>query len=231
MRCEASVAPQLGIGVDPVNLSFMRYVGASGIGIENVGVGALNALFSRPIMSFTGAFLEAWKMGDDLGEDRKAVSKGIWLSIFVGILLAAVHFIPAMYRLGFNQTLSKNQSYAAGWASMANALKNNTVKPNNSAVFWYIYSFVTVILLGWLRTVFAWWPFHPVGFAVGATYIAQWFVDMAFFVWLVKAIVMRYGGLKTYKKLTPIFLGFGVGQILASVVGLFLSTLQMMRII
>jgi hypothetical protein len=231
MRCEASVAPQLGIGVDPVNLSFMRFVGASGIGMENVGVGALNALYSRPIMSFMGGFLEAWKMGDELGEDRKTVSKGIWLSILMGILLTAFIFIPHMYNLGFNQTLSRNQSYASGWANVATTLKNNTIKPDNSALFWYIYSFVTVILLSWLRTLFAWWPFHPVGFAVGATYIAQWFVDMAFFVWLIKAIVMRYGGLKTYKKITPIFLGLGVGQILASIVGVFLSSLQMMRII
>lgn len=231
MRCEASVAPQLGIGVDPVNLSFMRFVGASGIGIENVGVGALSSLFSRPIMSFTGGFLEAWKMGDELGEDRKTVSKGIWLSIFLGILMTAIIFIPYMYKLGFNQTLSRNQSYAGGWANTATALKNNTIKPDNSALFWYIYSFATVILLGWLRTVFAWWPFHPVGFTVGATYIAQWFVDMAFFVWLIKALVMRYGGYQVYRKITPIFLGLGVGQILASIVGVLLSTLQMMRII
>jgi hypothetical protein len=231
MRCEASVAPQLGIGVNPVYGSFMRLVGASGIGIENVGVGALSSFFSRPIMSFTGGFLEAWKMGDEIGEDRKTVSKGIWLSIFLGILATALIFIPYMYKLGFNQTLSRNQGYASGWASTASALKNNTIQPDKSVLFWYIYSFVSVTLLGWLRTVFAWWPFHPVGFAVGGTYIGQWFVDMAFFVWLIKAIVMRYGGYQVYRKITPIFLGLGVGQILASIVGVFLSTLQMMRIL
>ncbi len=231
MRNEASAAPQLGIGIDPINLSFIRLVGSSAIGVQNIGAGALAWLFSRPIMSFTGGFLEAWKMGDEIGEDRRIVSRSIILSILMGTLLSAFIFIPYMYRLGFNQTLSRNQAYASAWASFALALKNDSVAPDRRVLFWYIYSFVTVLLTGWLRTAFAWWPLHPVGFVIGATSMAGWFVDMAFIVWLVKAIVMRYGGLKTYKRITPTFLGLGVGQLLASLVGVFLSTLQMMRII
>jgi hypothetical protein len=231
MRNEAGLGQQLGIGAWPIQSSFIPLVGANAIGYENAGFGAMNNLFSRPILAFLGGFLESWKMGDELGEDRRTVTRGIALSILIATLVTALIYIPWMYKLGFNQTISKNYANSSQWAAPASALKLGTARRDPTVLFWYIYPFVSVVLLGWLRTLFAWWPFHPVGFTVGATIIGGWFVDMAFIVWLIKAIVMRYGGYQSYKKVTPVFLGLGIGQLMASLVGFLLSTLQMLRII
>ncbi len=231
MRNEAGVGPQFSAASWPIRDSFMRLVGTDAIGMENVGFGALNNFYGCPFLCHLGGILEAWKMGDEVGEDRKTVTKSIWIGLGIAILTVLFIYIPNMYGFGFNQTLSRNNSNASYWGSVAVALKQGAPRKEPTAVFWYVYPLLTVILLGWLRTTFAWWPFHPVGFAVGATALAGWFVDMAFIVWLVKVLVVRYGGYQTYKKVTPIFLGLGVGQLLASLVGVLLSTLQLLRII
>jgi hypothetical protein len=231
MRNEAGVGPQLSTGSWPIRDSFMKLVGPDAIGMDNVGFGALNNFYHRPFLCYLGGFLEAWKMGDEVGEKRNTVTKSIWLGLFITALAGAFIYVPNMYSLGFNMTMSRNNSVSSYWSSVAAALKQGTYRKDTTSIFWYAYSFIVVILMGWLRTTFAWWPFHPVGFAVGGTFLAQWFVDMAFIVWLVKTIVVRYGGYQTYKKVTPIFLGLGVGQLLASVVGVLLSTLQLLRII
>ncbi len=231
MRNEVGVGVQLSTGSWPIRDSFMVLMGSDGIGLENVGFGALNNFYDRPFLCYLGGFLEAWKTGDELGEERKTVMKSIWIGLCIAALAGAFIYLPKMYEFGFEKTLFRNNSVAACWTKVALPLKLDTYQRDTSAIFWYAYSFITVIALGWLRTLYAWWPFHPVGFAVGGTLLGRWFVDMAFIVWLVKSLIMRYGGYKTYKKTTPIFLGLGVGQLLASVVGVFLITLQLLRVI
>lgn len=231
MRVEAGIGAQFGTGDWPILDSFIPLVGSKTIGYENAGFGAFNNIFGFPFFCYLGGFLEAWKMGDALEEDRRTVMKSIWVSLFITAMVLALIFIPNMYKHGFNKTMARNNAYSLRWGNVANALKLGTRQRDPSVLFWYIYSFLMVIVLGWLRTKFAWWPLHPVGFVTGGTVWAGYFVDMAFIVWIVKAMVMRYGGYKSFKSVTPIFLGLGVGQILASLLGLFLSTLQLIRII
>lgn len=225
MRSEASVAPQLGLG--PNLRSQLTVIGARTIGIDNAGAGALEALYSRPLMCFMGGFLEAWKMGDDLGEDRRTVSKGILLSILIGTLLVAFIALPHMYREGFNATLSRNRSYATGWANFARTVDLGNIHAQPGRGILWAFSFVIVVLLGFLRSMYAWWPLHPVGYVVGTSSMGNYFIDMAFVVWLIKSLVLRYGGYQSFRKFTPIFLGLGLGQILVSIVGLALWSLQL----
>lgn len=68
-----------------------------------------------------------------------------------------------------------------------------------------------MMILTWMRTRFVAWPLHPVGFALGLTHPIHnvWFsVALA---WLLKALIVRYGGPKTYRRLRPLFLGLILG--------------------
>jgi hypothetical protein len=70
------------------------------------------------------------------------------------------------------------------------------------------------------RLAFTWWPIHPIGLLVCATYPIYkiWF---SFFVgWFIKVLVMRYGGLSLYKRMKPAAMGLIAAE--AVVAGLFL---------
>ena len=71
-------------------------------------------------------------------------------------------------------------------------------------------------LLIWARHQFLWWPTHYLGFAVSATNMtsASWF--SIFLGSLIKALVLKYGGIRLYRSLRPLFLGFILGQITCS---------------
>jgi hypothetical protein len=74
--------------------------------------------------------------------------------------------------------------------------------------------------LGIARLAWAWWPIHPLGFLVMASYPLYriWF---GFFLgWLAKALVMRYGGMQLYNRLKPVALGLIAGE--AVIAGVFL---------
>ena len=51
-----------------------------------------------------------------------------------------------------------------------------------------------MLLLTFMRNRLLWWPIHPMGFAVGSTYPMQkvWF--SIFIAWVIKAVILKYGG-------------------------------------
>ncbi len=67
-------------------------------------------------------------------------------------------------------------------------------------------------LLYVLKLRVAWWPFHPLGFAVSTSYsIGTLWLPMAI-AWAAKLITLRVGGLKAYKVVLDFFLGLVLGD-------------------
>lgn len=66
--------------------------------------------------------------------------------------------------------------------------------------------------LATLRLNLAWWPFHPVGYAVSGS----WSMDqlwMCFIVaWAIKVALLKYGGARAYQRATPLFVGAMLGD-------------------
>lgn len=77
------------------------------------------------------------------------------------------------------------------------------------------------LLLQSLRTRFAWFPLHPVGYALSSTYTSTFLWSTALITWAFKSVWMRYTGLKGYHRAAPFFLGLLLGEFVAgSVVSL-----------
>ena len=71
-------------------------------------------------------------------------------------------------------------------------------------------------LLMWARHHYLWWPVHYLGFPIGATLtiIFTWFSILIG--WLLKAIILKYGGVQLYRQLRPLFLGLILGHVFVS---------------
>ena len=86
-----------------------------------------------------------------------------------------------------------------------------------------------MILLILARNYFLWWPISPVGLAVGLSYpvYQTWF--SVFIAWMIKAIVMKYGGIRVYNNTKNFFLGMVLGSFVTAglwaVIG-FLTNMQ-----
>jgi hypothetical protein len=66
-------------------------------------------------------------------------------------------------------------------------------------------------LLELLHYKFLWWPFHPLGFPISAAFAPMWF--SLFVAWLLKSLVLKYGGPQLYRATVPFFLGMILGEI------------------
>lgn len=65
-----------------------------------------------------------------------------------------------------------------------------------------------------LRMNLLWWPFHPVGYAVSGSWSMEqlWMCFMT--AWLIKLVLLRYGGARAYRPAVPLFVGIMLGDFL-----------------
>ena len=72
--------------------------------------------------------------------------------------------------------------------------------------------FLFSVFLMAMRVRFFWWPFHPVGYAISGSWAMNMFWASFFVGWLMKGLVLKYGGIKAHRKFIPFCLGLILGQ-------------------
>jgi hypothetical protein len=72
-------------------------------------------------------------------------------------------------------------------------------------------------LLAALRARFLWWPLHPVGFALAWSFWVFYYWFSGLVAWVVKVLVLKYGGAGTYGKLLSLCIGLLVGTWLTAI--------------
>ena len=108
-------------------------------------------------------------------------------------------------------------------------LVRNPRPPETNRLGWIGVGFAATTALIKARSQFAWWPFHPVGFALAqAGYALPWVWFPTLLGWLAKALILRYGGMRLYRRAIPFFVGLILGDIviacLWSLIGVLLDT-------
>jgi len=63
-----------------------------------------------------------------------------------------------------------------------------------------------------MRTRFVMWPFHPLGFAISSSWEMNLVWMPLLIAWALKTVILRYGGLNTFRALVPFFMGLILGQ-------------------
>ena len=70
---------------------------------------------------------------------------------------------------------------------------------------------MTALMLA--RWHFVWWPLHPLGYPFGGIWILNHLWFNMFLAWLIKVLVLRYGGIRLYRQTRPFFYGLILGQL------------------
>ncbi len=93
-----------------------------------------------------------------------------------------------------------------------------TLSPDmmHNPLIYIVIGFVVTLFLAAMRLRFAWWPLHPVGYLMLGTFpgCRLWFSIMLG--WMLKTLIVRFGGSKLYLAARPFFLGLIVGESLAA---------------
>ena len=211
--------------VAEVGLVFVSYpVGPSGVvvsalGSQNLsgasltGLAFTNALNSFGKALFMPSLFHGAKIADTCpGPDRRRVLGAIFLAFVVGCAASIVYTLYLGYTHGahnFNDFPFTRYSQA-GFSSMLVQI-NNPSPPDAQRLALFGVGVVAMGALTFLKYRFAWWPLHPIGFAMDAGTYVRYTVFSVFIAWAIKFVILRVGGATLYRQYRPFFLGILVG--------------------
>ncbi len=169
-------------------------------------------------------------LADDGGRGRPLLV-ALAVAAVVGIVAGMWAHLHIYFEYGVDSALTRRWPAQVGrqpFDTLANQLKGNVGTP---------YSFGGVVFGGGFflslvaaRTHLLWWPLHPIGFALACTPSLDYLWLPFLIAWAIKAFVLRYGGMKLYRRLLPFFLGLILGDyvvpLLWAVYGTFTGTQQ-----
>ncbi len=154
--------------------------------------------------------------------------KGVFSCIGLGSLLGAAVVIGMVLVLGTRMgayhfgVATFQWSHISIWQTVATRVNAGTFEPTGPdgarLAFAGAGAAITAALM-YLRTHFAWWPLHPVGFAISSSYPIRDSALGVFLVWLLKVVLFRVGGVALYRRTIPLFVGLLVGYVLGMGLG------------
>ncbi|UCH33564.1 MAG: hypothetical protein JSV65_13465 [Armatimonadota bacterium] len=215
IRAEAGNAWLFGPEVDPNMLV-----------TETLGVGVLRPVdltvmaYLRSVTTFD---MRCASMPHQLDGFRMATAAGIslrqlvWAMIVAIVLAIAVAFwsgLVVWYTLGAEaktdawRTIMGQQPFVKLQSQLT-----STQRPHFMATMFDGVGAGVTCLLAFARARLPWFPLHPVGYAMANTF--PWGLQpMPFFIaWLVKGAVLRFGGMRLYRRSLPFFLGLILGDL------------------
>jgi len=160
--------------------------------------------------------IEAMKLASETGVNQRSMSAALMVAAGFGLVLGWYVMLDAYFRYGGQPSYPGN----GAWTRLQSWLEA-PAGTNWYAVCAMAIGAVLTCILQAVRSRYAWFPFHPAGFAVSGTWSMALFAPSILVSWLAKSIILRYGGMSSFRPASFFFMGLTMGEF---VVGAFWGT-------
>lgn len=191
-------------------------------GPDKIAASAIPMTFGHVLnyyQSLVAYTLEGYKLADEGNIKRRSIVAAIGLAALLAWVFGNFILLPLIYEKSafamdtYLYSHPKNNFASGAWTV------NSTDTGNRYAQIFLYTGLAMGFFLMIMRTKFIWWPLHPIGYAgVWQTGVGWSIWGPFFLVWLVKLLVLRYGGNALYQRIKPLFLGMIIGSVLMSVI-------------
>ena len=154
--------------------------------------------------------LEGMYMTGRAGVARRSFSWALMAAGVLGTLCAFWAMLHLMYSYGA-QAKSSTTFGGEAWGTLTTWLEAPQ-GPSWGVSIAAGVGFAFAWLMEMARVRWAGWPFHPLGFAVSGSWEMNLVWMPLFIAWLVKSLLLRYGGLRLFLQALPFFFGLILGQ-------------------
>jgi len=179
-------------------------------------LGKQNLIFYAYMWSFTRAHrshpmphqIEGMKLAGESRVDQRGVALAMTAAVAIALLLGWFIMLDGFFKYGGGGWMYKGREAF----SRLELWLNSPGDPNWYGIGALIWGALFTIFLTWMRTRYIWWPFHPAGFAVSGSWSMALFAPSILVSWLAKLLVLRYGGMSSFRPASTFFLGLILGE-------------------
>jgi hypothetical protein len=205
------IRAEVGSPIHDLHFAGPEYLMVDAVGVRRIGPRSLSII---PFFWFlTRAHysdimphqLEGFNLSDRAKINGRGVVTAMLIATVFGTLVAFWVLLDTGYRYwpaGFGwESFNRLQS----WLSYS-------TPPDMAGVGFFVYGLLFGIFLMFMRTRFIWWPLHPAGYAVSSTYGLRDWWSMFLLTWIIKRLILKFGGLRMHRKVMPLFFGMILGE-------------------
>ncbi len=161
--------------------------------------------------------LETLKIADVAGLAKRRLAIAVVLGFIISLIAGEIVFLTGFYHFGYFGTGGGAANFLPSLQSRHDGgdiaqLITTPSAPDRPALVAMAAGAVVVLLLALGRLRFWWWPFHPVGYIAASTWDMNWFFVAFVIGWAAKVLVIRYGGLRLYRRTVSLAVGLIVGN-------------------
>jgi len=163
----------------------------------------------------TPNLFHGFKMGDATQSRAWRIAAAMGAALAVGTVFSLTENVWLAYRYPGGAINLSSPRYAGRGAYLFRVLLDRLTPPREPEL-----GKIGLIGLGaavtsglvYLRTQWVWWPLHPVGYVFANTRAMEWFWFSVLFAWLIKTLVLRYGGHRGFVRSLPFAHGLVIGE-------------------
>ncbi|MYG06241.1 hypothetical protein F4167_06430 [Candidatus Poribacteria bacterium] len=194
-----------------VSVLGVRRIGASNLTLLSFLYPYVRDNVSHPMPSQ----LEGFKIAERARLSQKKMAIAMIVALLVATPVSFWAYLHLMYQHGAVQS----EGYIIGigietferlllpWLQQPHA-------PDSTGLSFTAFASLFTLGLMFLRKQFIWFPFHPAGYALGLSAGMVWGWSAVCVGWFIKAVLLKFGGLRTYRKAAPFFVGVILGDFL-----------------
>lgn len=204
--------------INPERLMILA-LGTETVGIKNMTLLTFMYWFNRGYRCHPMPHqIEAMRLGQETGSEARRIVFAIVVAAVIGSIVSIWALLDIFYRYG--EATPRIMSYATGIGREAFGRLNDWIDNPRPTGRWEM-GFCGVgagvtLLLAVAKARFVWWPFHPIGYALANSYAMEYFWSALCIGWMLKLLVVRYGGVRLYRQAGPFFLGVILGDYLVA---------------
>jgi hypothetical protein len=199
-------------------VSFLGGSVLAGSGRATLPVLAVMGFMARASWPQAAAYqLEAMEIGERARIRPRSIAASLVLALAFGLAISAFLVLTAAYHHGFNQLdggmygtgyrvyLARQQfTEIAQW-------QGRQAAPSIDLILQALLGLGITVVISMLRASWMGCPLHPLGFAMATSYGYHLWAPFLF-VWVLKCMILRAGGMALYRRLLPFFMGIVLGH-------------------
>ena len=206
-------------GIPFINPSFSAHsVLLTTLGTERMNRSTVTSLLMHPLSLTLDLrelmmpnIMNSLKAADEVKIKRQRLLLALGTSMVIGLAVSYYSALKVSYQYGAPYTGGSGYLYQL--ESLLISPKKGTDWTNTGFM---VFGSLFTLWLMWMRQIFLWWPFHPIGYMMLSAWASFQLWLSIFLGWAMKFAIVKYGGLGAYRRARPIFLGLVLGEMVCA---------------